>query len=285
MTNAPVSTRVGDIEVVALDDGRYPVDMTELTGIDRDEAIGLTCRCGFDCTSLPVNAFLLRMPFGNVIVDTGAGTQAGPQLGRLGMALTASGTDVESVSHVLLTHLHPDHVCGLLTPDMRASFPNAQVILHAREAEFWLDGNANAPMSERTQRNAQKARAALVPYLDRLRRVSHGRVLPGIEVISLPGHTPGHSGWLLRSSSDAMLFWGDVVHFTAVQMAYPDVTVRFDIDCDVAADTRRQLLALASAGGIAVAGAHLPYPGFGYVTYDQNAYSFRSRSQQTEHRV
>jgi glyoxylase-like metal-dependent hydrolase (beta-lactamase superfamily II) len=276
VTRPPVSVRIGDVEVISLDDGRYAVDMTELAGIDRERALQLTCECGLDCGSLPVNAFVLRMPFGNVLVDAGAGVGAAPHLGRMASALVAARIDVQSISHVLLTHLHPDHCAGLVTIHADALFPRAKILVHANEAAFWLDGDIDITLPARTQRNAAIARAALAPYRDRISRVTSGSTLPGIEVIALPGHTPGHAGWLLRSAGESMLFWGDVVHFAAVQIANPDVTVRFDVDDIAAADTRRQLLALVAASGMAVAGAHLPYPGFGYIEYDQNAYRFTS---------
>jgi glyoxylase-like metal-dependent hydrolase (beta-lactamase superfamily II) len=280
MTSTPVGIQVGDVRVVALDDGRYPVDMTELAGIGRDDAIRLTCACGLDCSALPVNAFLLQLPHGNVLVDAGAGSQAGSSLGHMAANLAVLDIEPGAIAHVLLTHLHLDHVAGLLATDGSAQFPNAEICLHEKEAAFWLDGDIDAKWTERTQRNAAKARAALAPYHGRILRVMTGEVLPGIAIVSLPGHTPGHTGWLLRSNEESMLFWGDTVHFTAVQLAHPDASVKFDVDGNAATQTRRQLFALVAAGGIAVAGAHLPYPGFGYVSYQGERYTFTSRYQQ-----
>jgi glyoxylase-like metal-dependent hydrolase (beta-lactamase superfamily II) len=273
-TKASIARTVGRFTVTALDDGRYPVDWTELVGIDRTEAMQLTCACGHDTNALSVNAFLISGDDSLVLVDAGAGEAAAPGMGNVMHQLTEIGVDASDIRHVLLTHLHGDHAGGLVDSKGAGLFPNAEILLHAREAEFWLDGKISSDVSDRMKRTYANARRALDPYRDRQRRIEDGQILPGISAVALPGHTPGHTGWLIESQNQRLLLWGDTIHFCAVQMAHPDVPVIFDVNAQMATLTRRRLLELAADEGIEVAGAHLPYPGFGFVVREAGHYRY-----------
>ena len=103
------------------------------------------------------------------------------------------------------------------------------------------------------------------PYRDRIRRIKDGKVLPGITAMLRPGHTPGHTNWLIQSGGDRLLIWGDIFHLASVQLARPDARLIYDVDTDQAAVTRQKVIEWTASERLIVAGAHLGYPGFGRV--------------------
>ena len=265
---------IGDIVITALNDGPLPATLDSFIDFPRTEAERLTGAKRGDPLFLPVNAYLLKLGDRHVLIDTGCGPTMGPALGQLPHALTALGVPPAAIDHVLLTHIHPDHALGLLDADGRAVFPNAELVVHEAEAAFWLNRAAAAGASERIRRNIAKGQAACAPYRERLRAVRAGDALPGVEAVALPGHTPGHTGWLVHSGGDSVLIWGDVVHLPAVQVPRPDVQVVFDVDPARARATRLATFDRVAADRLRVAGAHLAFPGFGFITRRGSGYCY-----------
>ena len=209
-----------------------------------------------------------------MLSDAGTGHSYGPTLGKLPQNLRAIGVAPESIDIILLTHLHPDHSLGLVDEAGEVVFPNAQLIVHEVEAAFWLDRTPQPDDSERITRNTKAQRAATAPYRDRIHRIKDGEVLPGITARLAPGHTPGHTNWLIQSGGERLLLWGDIIHLAAVQLARPDSRLVFDVDAQMARSTRERVLGWAADERVTVAGAHLPFPGFGKVVRSGNGFSY-----------
>lgn len=265
----PAMQRVGAVEVVALADGAtdFPADIVATDG--PAPAPGATRRC-------PVNAFLLRTPEGLVLVDTGAGASLGPLTGDLPDALAAAGAAAADIALVLLTHLHPDHVNGLIDGSGAARFPRAVVRVAEAERAYWLDPAEREKASAFARPVFDWAQAALGAYGARVVGFAgDGAVGPRIEAVPAPGHTPGHTAFLLSDGGEALLFAGDLVHFAEIQFAHPDRPNRFDLDAARAAASRRTLLDRAAAHGWTLAGTHLPWPGMGCVEHAGAGLSFR----------
>ena len=261
-----MSTRtIGEFTVTAVSDGVLNSNHDVILGLDMAERERLTGVPYGQPLPLDVNAFLIRHRGRLMLSDAGSGHTMGPTLGKLPQNLRAIGVQPEAIDTILLTHLHPDHSLGLVDETGRAVFPKAELIVHEVEAAFWLD---RAPMpddSERIQRNTKAQRAVTAPYRDRIRRVRDGEVLPGIVAALRPGHTPGHTTWLIQSGGERLLLWGDIVHLASLQMARPDATLVFDVAPETARATRQSVLDWAADQRVRVAGAHLPFPGFGSV--------------------
>ncbi|MDB5374427.1 MAG: Glyoxylase, beta-lactamase superfamily, partial [Belnapia sp.] len=211
--------RVGDITITAIGDGHLDGSMAVIQNIPAEEAAQLL-RDAFRPVPrrTAVNTFLIRSAGRTALVDTGCGPAMAATGGKLFANLAAAGVDPASIDTVLLTHMHPDHSNGLADGD-RALFPNAELVMHAAELAHWHDDAAMARADETGRlRNFQAARDQAAPYRLRTRTFTGGEVFPGVTAMPFPGHTPGHSGYLLASGKDSLLIWGDIIHVPEIQV-------------------------------------------------------------------
>lgn len=270
----------GDILVTALNDGTFGkgVDFFDyVTGPPKDELVAMhraTCRPVPPL--IAVNAFVLHMADRLVLVDSGCGAIFGSELGLLSGNLAAAGVSPEDIDTILMTHLHPDHVGGLTDGAGRAVFPNAELIVHADEQAYWSDPSVLAgASSEQAKQWIQLTLATLAAYRGRTRLVTAGEVLPGLTAVPAPGHTPGHTGWLITSGGEALLIWGDIVHLQGIQFMYPEAGMSsVDVDSAQATTTRRRIMDMAAADHLRVAGMHLDFPAFGHVARERDHFVF-----------
>lgn len=203
-------------------------------------------------------AFLLKSPEATVLIDAGLGG------GTLEKALAGTGLAPEDISLILLTHLHGDHIGGLMA-EGRPAFPKAKIRLAREERDFWLSEAGLAKFPDR-QANFELARRTLAAYGDAVETFEFGaEVAPGLTSVAALGHTPGHTVYLLDAKPEKVLFWGDLIHAAALQFPRPDLSPRYDFDPEAAAKTRLEFLERVDREGLVVAGAHLPLPGLGRV--------------------
>ncbi|AKU49638.1 MBL fold metallo-hydrolase [Xanthomonas arboricola pv. juglandis] len=280
--------RIGMLRVTALFDGSVALTRRQLSNVapaerDRLLAQGYVPEDGKGLQTA-VNAYLIQDGRHLSLVDTGTAQCLGPGLGQVLSNLRAAGYDPAQVDDVLLTHAHPDHLCGLLDAQGTPAFPNATVWLSEADAAYWLDPASEAGASEAgaaptLQFAFPLARAAVAPYQaqGRLRRFQPGiSALPaGITALDSQGHTPGHVSYRFDGGTgNTVLVWGDVLHYHAVQFARPDASFEADSDRSKAIASRRRLLAQAADGRWWVAGAHLPFPGLGHVRREGKAFAW-----------
>lgn len=265
--------RIGDVLVTALTDGYLdaPFDvLRNLTPEEAERALRATFRPA--PPRISVNAYLLRTAGRVAIVDTGAGGSMGPTLGWLPEVMATAGVTRADVDTVLLTHMHPDHSNGLSGPGGERLFPNARVVVAADAIRHWHDDAAMARANERQRtRYFEAARIQAAPYRDRIEDAA-GEVFPGVTVLPLPGHTPGHTGYLIDSGGARLLIWGDICHVPDIQVPWPEITMVFDSDPDAAVATRRRAFDMAASEGLLVTGMHLHFPGFSHVLRDGAGY-------------
>lgn len=256
------SQRIGDFSITAISDGYLTASLDFLSGMDPADGRRMQEDAGIaEPSAVHINGYLVRGAGRTILIDAGAGgiRQWG---GRLTTNLALAGVQPSDIDTILLTHAHPDHVGGLTKASGETAFPSAELVLHQRELAFWRDDGNLSRVSERARGNFQIARQAFDGYRDRLRAFSDGEVFPGITAMPLPGHTAGHTGYRLDSGDRSLLVWGDIVHFPQIQIACPDVSIAFDQDVHLAADTRSKLLDLVSAEKLLIAGMHLGELGF-----------------------
>jgi glyoxylase-like metal-dependent hydrolase (beta-lactamase superfamily II) len=272
------SKKIGDIEVTALSDGVLATSIDVVLGMDRAEVRRLAGSTDGDGLHIAVNAFLLKLQGRWALIDAGAGNSMGPTLGKLPESLRAFGIAPEEIAAVFLTHIHPDHSNGLVDDAGRAVFANAELVLHEAEARFWLDRDEASGETDRIRRNIAKAAVATAPYRSRMRLVREGEAMSGISAVALPGHTPGHTGWLIASGKESLLIWGDLVHLASVQVARPDTGLVFDVDPQMACATRQRAFDRVAADQLMVAGAHMAFPGFGTIVRKGVGFAFEAEA-------
>ena len=264
--------RVGELNVEGLSDGILKTSIDLVIGMERTLADQLVGGTQEGSLFIPVNNFLLRRDGKIILIDAGAGNTMQPTLGKLPDNLRAAAIDPCTVTHIVMTHLHPDHANGLVDDVGKPHYPNAEIIVHETEADFWLRSDDNAP--ERVKGNRARTKINLAPYLDRLQRVRDGEDALGFTPVLAPGHTPGHTCWLLASGREAFMALGDVVHLSAIQISHPDAALTYDLDKDLAIQSRKRILDMAATEHVAIAGAHVNAPGFGYVVRKGTSFAF-----------
>jgi glyoxylase-like metal-dependent hydrolase (beta-lactamase superfamily II) len=276
---------LGQFEITALCDGVVQLDAALLQNISAADIQKLLAREFIDSPhKLPasVNAYLVNTGAKLVLIDAGSGSAMGATLGRLVEDLKASGYKPEQVDAALITHLHPDHVAGLLNAQSKPVFPNAVVYVRKAENNYWLSAaepeNVPAAYQEHLKQARQLVRSVARPYLALNQwKTFDDADLPiaGIKAVPIPGHTPGHTAYEIQSAGKSLLILGDMIHCAAVQFARPDAAVSFDSDPQQAIATRAAVFRRVAENKTLVAGMHLPFPGIGRLRIEgKNAYSW-----------
>lgn len=270
---------IGDIEVLVISDGVLPITASTLaTNVESNELAGWLDDNFLppEVVDWPLNVVVVRSGDRTILVDAGLGLEFPdfPRAGQTVQRLEAAGVDLSSVTDVVLTHLHMDHVGGLLTEGLKQRLrPDLRVHAATAEAEFWA-----APDFTQT--------VMPQPIPDVLRRVAtqfldeyHGQlrtfeneyeVAPGVLISRTGGHTPGHSVVRLESRGEKLTFAGDAVF--APGFDNPEWQNGFEHDPAEAARVRIQLLRELAATGESLVATHLPFPSVCHVAVAGDAF-------------
>lgn len=206
-----------------------------------------------------VDALLVKTGGRLVLLDTGYGPAGGDQLVA---SLKLAGFEPGQVTDILITHSHGDHVFGMAKEDKSLTFPNATVHMSAKEWAWMKTLPQNADLV-----------AALG---SKVKTFEPGaEVAPGIAAVALDGHTPGHSGYEVRSGAARLLDVGDLVHSSVVSLAKPEWVMGFDSDKSVGKATRRAELAKLAKSGELVFAPHFPFPGVGHVVVAGEGFAWK----------
>ena len=201
------------------------------------------------------NAFLVRMTGKTILIDTGTGRNLFENLKTLGVA-------PDQVDVVLITHVHGDHIGGLLK-DGQPAFPKAEIYLSKPEHDFAMNGEARNANARRMIEACQSKLRLFHPT--EIDATPHS-LFPGILAVAAFGHTPGHTLYMVESGNDRLLIWGDLTHAMAIQMPYPQVAMTYDVNPEMAIAARKKVLEYVAKNNITVAGMHTAFPGMGKLT-------------------
>ncbi len=212
-----------------------------------------------------MSAFLVQSSGRNLLIDTGIGR-------KLVQNLKALGVHPEQVDVILLTHMHGDHIGGMLK-DGKIVFPNAQVFIPKREYDYWMSDDEMNRVPENSRGGFMNARNVVQAYLNQINlfdpaEIDEGpdELIPGIKPVAAYGHTPGHTAFLIESGNSQFMVWGDLMHAMAIQMPYPDIAVTYDVNPELAIEYRKKIMAYLSRTRMPFGGMHLPFPGMAQLT-------------------
>ncbi|MFC0634308.1 MBL fold metallo-hydrolase [Brevundimonas balnearis] len=265
------SFTVGELQLAALRDGGMtgvPNDNTVLA-VDRtpEEVAAVLTAAGLpgDSFDLSIQPLLVRDGERVVLIDAGGGASMGANAGKLGASLAAAGVEPGQITDVLISHGHGDHVAGLVDGSGALTFPNATIRLAAAE---WTAIQADAQLAQLV--------AAISPKVETFQ--PGAQVTPSITAYTIDGHTPGHTGYLIASGGERLLYVGDMVHHHVISVQRPTWTIAFDGDEAVAEASRQAVLARAADENLRVYAVHFPFPGLGRIQRQGDGFAWSPES-------
>lgn len=273
---------VGNLKVTALFDGELGLPRSDLLGISSAKANQL-----FEENFVPVDehnqvvtdfsAYLVQTPTQNILVDAGTAKCFGPSLGHVPENLKKAGLQPEQIDTILITHAHPDHLCGI-TLDGKMVYPNAKVYLAKADVDYWTSAQNEAKASDFFKPLFKMTRDALKPYQQTGQLIAFSKTsfdVPNVELISTQGHTEGHSSYLIDGKNgQKFLGLGDVVHYAAVQFPYPEASYKPDTDAKRAIAVRKNIFEQAYQNHWWIGAAHVAFPGIGHIGKNAQGYQW-----------
>lgn len=269
---------IGDIRMTILSDGFFKAPTSGL-GVNADPAEVqaflsqhfLSPQEGYSHT----NHLLIETGDATVLVDVGSGNRWLDTTGRLLDNMEAAGVDPSDITHVVITHAHPDHIWGIRDDFDEAIFPDAEYIVGRTERDFWLqDGLVNKVSPAEQQFVVGAVNSLNVDGADWTLADDGYEVAPGVRLLSTHGHTPGHMSVMVESGDKSLIALGDSMSHAYTNFAHPDWFNGFDMDGDLTVQTRLKLLDMAATDRISIVGYHFPFPGVGHVQRDGDFFRF-----------
>jgi glyoxylase-like metal-dependent hydrolase (beta-lactamase superfamily II) len=273
---------VGEIEVIVVADGERTSPVAEGFVLNAPlDDVKLAYRAhgipeGHGNT--PFNPTVIRTAGKTVLVDTGVGAdeaeEPGATAGFLRRNLAAIGIGPDDVDIVVISHFHGDHVSGLVVPDGSAAFPRAEITVPANEWSFWRDDDERARATQgRMQWLFDYNHEVFDPLVDRVRTHAWDEeIVPGVTAVGTPGHSIGHTSYLVESSGQSLFLIQDVSNHPALSLEHPGWHLGFDQDPVAAEATRRRVLEWLAREQLPVQGFHFPFPGHATIEAVGDAY-------------
>lgn len=274
------SFMLGDFEVTAISDGTFSLDADKLLTNITPEKIKSTLAKQHMTSPVEgsVNGYLINTGSKLILVDTGAGTFFGPTLNHFVDNLRAAGYQPEQVDEIYITHMHGDHIGGLITTDGKIAFPNAVLRANKADSDFWLsqENMDKAPEAMKGFFKAPMASVGLYVTAGKYKPFEGDvELVPGIKAVASKGHTPGHTTYVVTSKGMKLDLIGDLIHVGAIQFGDPTVTIMFDSDSVAAEAERQKEFAQAAKQGTLIGAAHISFPGLGYLHAKGKGYEWQ----------
>src|SRR3954462_11959896 len=260
---------LGDAEVTVVSDGPLPLGDPSgtFTGVSKEEVKKMLVDnfLSPDNVVLEQNSPIVNTGDKLILFDTGMGTSKmfGATTGRQQKSMAEAGIQPGDIDAVVLSHAHIDHIGGIAAPAGKPLFPNAQYYITQADFDFWTDeGLYGGPFKD----FAVHARKNLLPVRDRIVFIKDGQeFLPGVQAIAAPGHTVGHTVFMVTSAGKSFCFMGDLSHHAVLLLEKPRMEFSYDTDPKQAAETRGKLLGMLAANKTAVMSYHYAWPGYGHI--------------------
>jgi glyoxylase-like metal-dependent hydrolase (beta-lactamase superfamily II) len=275
--------KVGAYECTSINDGArtFPMPDTFVKNVPKQEALAAAEAAYMPkgMVTVPFNPQLINTGSKLILIDSGNGiANYEPSKGAVGRTiqnLAAAGVDAKSIDVVLMSHLHPDHTNGIRAADGSMAFPNAEIMVPAKDWEFWMsdENAAKAQSSEMMKNYFANVKKVYAGIESKVTKYDWGKeVAPGITSIAAPGHTPGHTAFAVASGGSTVLIQSDVTNIPELFLRNPDWHIAFDVDPVVAQETRHKFYDMAAAEKATVVGFHFTFPSIGHVEKDGTKY-------------
>ncbi len=274
--------KVGTYECTSITDGArpFPLPDTFVTNVPKAEAAAAAEAAYMPkgMVTVPFNPQLINTGSKLILIDSGNGiANFEPTKGAVGRTLQnlqAAGVDPKSIDIVLMSHLHPDHTNGIRAADGSMAFPNAEIMVPAKDWEFWMsDENAAKAQGDLMKNYFANVRKIYAGIESKVTKYDWGKeVAPGITSIATPGHTPGHTSFAIASGNSTILVQSDVTNIPEFFLRNPDWHVLYDADPELAQQTRHKFYDMAAAEKATVVGFHFTFPSIGHVEKNGNGY-------------
>ena len=258
--------KIGELSAFALRDGGIDGPNDNKTfgiGLKPEEVAAVLTANDLptDKVSLSIQPLLVKSGDKVLLFDTGAGGAFGPGAGQLPAALAEAGVDPASVTDIFISHVHGDHIGGLVSAAGALNFPNATI--HIQKAEWKFMQEVKADMAAKMGLgNRDAIVTAIKPKVDAFK--PGAELLKGVvTAVDIKGHTPGHSGYKITSGTDSILYVGDSMHHYVISVQKPEWIIAYDHDGALGAKSRAAVIADSAASGQRIYAVHFPYPGIG----------------------
>lgn len=271
--------RVGGMVVTLVHDGmaRRPLD----GGFVRNAALGQVqealreAALPEDAVLIPFTTTVVETAGKLVMIDAGTGGHLAPTAGAWMSNFRAAGYAPEQVDAIVVSHFHGDHIQGIRDKAGAAVFPNARVLVPETEWAFWMDDGQMSRAPDGMKGAFSGVRRVFAPIAGEVERFAGEKeVVPGITSVPAPGHTPGHTAFMLEDAGERLLVWSDTTNKPELFVRHPEWQAAFDMDGEQAAATRRRMLEMAAGERLRVAGYHFPFPATGFITRKREGWRF-----------
>lgn len=278
---APGAVRVelGAARVTTLRDGSAvrPLDASFVKNASLAEVQAALAEAGLptDKVEIPFSPLLVELGGQRILFDAGNGEFGATTAGKLLAHMSQAGIDPQSITAVVISHFHGDHINGLRNKAGEWVFPNAKIFVPKAEWTWWMDDARMAAAPEAMKGTFAAARRVFGPIAERVVQFEAGaEILPGVHTLAAYGHTPGHTAFLIDGGSQKLLYWADTTNVAALFVRNPDWAVTFDMDAEAARKVRRALAEKVVREKLLLAGYHLPGAAIGTLAPRGNGYEF-----------
>lgn len=271
--------KVGAIEVITVYDGHWEKahDPNFIRNASLDETKAALTKAGLTDAFVPVpfTITVVRIGGRTIMFDSSTGAQMAPTAGLLVTKnLAAAGIKPEDISAVVVTHFHPDHIWGLMAKETNAQlYPNAEIIVPEAEYKHWTAPELVEKVPDGAKGIVRRIQATFPTWKNVKQTAAGSEVTPGIRSVFTPGHTPGHTSYVVSSGSDSMIVGGDLTNIAALNLANPGWHLLFDANPQLAEEGRRKMFDQAVADKSIMTGYHWGLPGAGTIQKDGNGYA------------